>query len=221
MPLVISPVEYARQQMVDQQVRAWAIPEPEVLAVMTSVRREMFVPAHLRQVAFADAAVPLAHQQVMLSPQHDGRILQALAVQPTDHVLDVGTGSGFLAACLGRLGRHVQSIEIYPDLAAQAQANLLAAVINNVVVETGDATRLADENRYDAIAVTGSLPMYDERFQRALKVGGRLFAIVGTHPVMEAIKITRLAPDQFAREVLFETSAPPLINAARPSAFVF
>ncbi|MBC7984622.1 MAG: protein-L-isoaspartate O-methyltransferase [Candidatus Obscuribacterales bacterium] len=222
MPQVISPtVEHARQQMIDQQVRAWAVFEPTVLDVMALIKREDFVPPPYRNVAFADTSVRLGHDQSMLAPKLDGKILQALQVQPTDHVLDVGAGSGFLAACLAHLGRHVRSLEIFPALAEQARANLHRAAVNNVVVEIYDAMQLDDDQRYDVIALTGSLPVYDVRFQRALKVGGRLFVVVGTRPVMEAVKITRIGADQFKRETLFETVVEPLVNAPQSSGFVF
>jgi len=214
-------VEYARQQMIHQQVRAWEVLDNAVLDVLARVKREDFVPAAFRHVAFADAAVPLAHGQCMLAPKLDGRILQALGVLPTDHVLDVGAGSGFLAACLGRLAAHVRSLEIFPDLADVARANLHRAAVNNVAVEALDALTLDEQQRYNVIAVTGSLPAYDERFQRALKVGGRLFVVVGAGPVMEAFKVVRVSDNQFTREPLFETAVEPLINAARPSGFVF
>jgi protein-L-isoaspartate(D-aspartate) O-methyltransferase len=217
--------EYARQQMVEQQVRTWSVLDSSVLAVLGEVRRENFVPPAFRGVAFADSNVPLGHGQFMLAPKIDGKILQALAVKPGEEVLDVGTGSGFLAACLARLSERVLSLEIFPDLAERAKANLHAAAVNNCVVNVGDALHLADEDRYDAIAVTASLPRLGElrenRFARALKVGGRLFVIAGEAPVMEALKIARVAQNEWRQETLFETVAPPLVGACAPSPFVF
>jgi protein-L-isoaspartate(D-aspartate) O-methyltransferase len=214
-------VEAARRQMVDQQVRTWEVLDDRVLVALESVKREQFVPDGYRELAFADAEIPLGHGEVMLAPKVEGRILQALDLQPSDLVLDVGTGSGFLAACFGRLAARVRSLDIYPDFIERAQANLLRAVSNNVVAERADASQLAEENRYDAIAVSASLPVYDERFQRALKIGGRLFVVVGQSPVMEAWQVTRVGEREWVRTSLFETVMRPLINAPRPSSFVF
>jgi len=217
--------EHAHQQMIYQQVRTWDVFDPDVLAVLATVRREIFVPDAFRSVAFADTPVPLGHDQIMLPPSVDGRILNALAVKPTDEVLDVGTGSGFLAACLGLMAERVRSLELYADLAEHAAANLHAAAANNVLVEIADATQLNEGSRYDAIAVTGSLPFVgapqDNCFARALKPGGRLFVVVGQAPVMEALRIVRIGPNEWRRESLFETVIPPLVNAPRPSPFVF
>jgi protein-L-isoaspartate(D-aspartate) O-methyltransferase len=218
-------VETARQQMVDQQVRTWEVLDATVLGVLLQVHRDDFVPASLRNVAFADCNVPLGHGQIMLAPKLDGRILQALAVNPSDEVLDVGTGSGFLAACLGRLSARVRSFEVFPDLAERAAANLAAVAANNVIVEVADALKHSELDRYDAIAITGSFPIVgnpaNNLFARALKIGGRLFMVEGKGLVMQAIKLTRTAQNEWQREELFETVIPPLVNIEQPSAFVF
>ncbi len=214
-------IELARQQMIEQQVHTWDVFDQRILDAMREVPRELFVPEAFRDVAFADSPIPLSQHQWMLPPKVHGRILQALEPQPNDVALEIGTGSGYLSACLGKLSSRVRSLEIVPALAEQARRQLLAAVVNNVAVETADGMQLAEEARYDVIAVTGSLPLYDERFQQALKVGGRLFVIVGSAPVMEAWKITRLGEREWQREGLFETIVDPLVNAARPSAFIF
>jgi protein-L-isoaspartate(D-aspartate) O-methyltransferase len=211
----------ARTQMITQQVRTWEVFDERVLGALDAVHREQFVPEAYRHSAFADAPIPLGHGQTMLPPMLDGRILQALDVAQANDVLDVGTGSGFLAACLATLGGRVRSLEIFPDLAAQAARNLRNAAITTVSVETMDAMQLEEVGRYDAIAVTGSLPLYDARFERALKPGGRLFIVTGSAPVMEALLVRRAAAGGYTRTSLFETDLTPLVNAPRPPRFVF
>jgi len=214
-------IEIAREQMIEQQVHAWSVFDERILATMRAIARERYVPAMYRNVAFADAAIPLPHGQSMLPPKIHGRLLQALAIERADVALEVGTGTGYLTACMARLAARVRSIEIVRELAESARTALLADAINNAAVEAGDAMQLDESTAYDAIAVTGSLPLYHERFQRALKIGGRLFVIVGEAPVMEAWKVTRLGEREWQRESLFETVVEPLINAPQPSRFVF
>jgi protein-L-isoaspartate(D-aspartate) O-methyltransferase len=211
----------ARRQMIEQQVRAWDVLDPAVLEVMGRVAREEFAPPAYRDLAFADMCVPLGHGQVMLAPKLEGRILQSLAVSPGERVLEVGTGGGYFAACLGALARQVRSLEIYADLADAARDNLARVGVRNVVVETLDAMTLAADDEYEVIALTGSLPLYDPRFERALATGGRLFAVVGEGPVMQAQLITRTGRSAWLRETLFETQVDPLVHAPQPSKFVF
>jgi protein-L-isoaspartate(D-aspartate) O-methyltransferase len=148
-----------------------------------------------------------------------------LAIEPTDYVLDVGAGSGFLAACMGKLAGRVRTVEIFSELAERATLNLNAAAANNVFVDVVDATILTEETCYDAIALTAAIPPHndelEQRFARALKVGGRMFMVTGAAPAMEAIKLTRTTPSHWQREILFETVVEPLVNAAKPTAFVF
>jgi len=214
--------ELARRQMIDQQIRAWDVLDARVLDAMSLVRREAFVPQSHREMAFADMAVPLPHGQAMLPPKLEGRILQALAALPGDRALEIGTGSGHFAACLGRLTASVRSVEIVPELARTAAERLFEQGAYNVTVETGDGMRLAGpEGGFEVIALTGSLPVYDARFERLLAEGGRLFAIVGSGPMMEARLITRVGPEEWLHESLFETSAPPLVHAPEAPRFVF
>jgi len=210
-----------RHQMVEQQVRAWSVLDLRVLEVMDRVPRDQFVPPPFRDVAYADMCVPLGQGQSMLAPKVEGRILQALAIQPQDRVLEVGTGSGYLAACLAQLARSVRSIEIVQELADTARANLARSGARSVTVELGDAMTLTEESAYDVIAVTGSLPLYDPRFERALTEGGRLFVTVGAGPLMDARKVTRTGRSDWVPESLFETRIDPLVNAPRPPAFIF
>jgi len=213
--------EQARHNMIEQQVRPWDVLDQRVLDVMTTLPREAFVPEQYRALAFADISIPLGQDQVMMSPKLEGRLLQALDIKPDDTVLEIGTGSGYLTACLASLGQHVTSWEIFPELSAAAKARLVEQDIGNVTLEVGDATReIADEARYDVIAVTGSVPVLQQQFHANLKPGGRLFVITGKPPIMEALLITRLDADTWARESLFETSLPPLVNATEPLRFV-
>ncbi|MFO1511097.1 MAG: protein-L-isoaspartate O-methyltransferase [Steroidobacteraceae bacterium] len=211
----------ALEQMVMQQVRAWDVLEDRVLDTLRKVPRERFVPRDFRAVAYADAPIPLPHGQHMLTPQLIGRILQAIDATPTESVLEVGTGSGYLTACLAISTRQVRSIEIHEDLAASARARLAAEGIANADVRTADVFELSFESHYDIIVLTGSLPGYDERFQRALAVGGRLFAVVGEGPAMSARLVHRTSPTNWMSRDLFETWVAPLLHAARPPRFVF
>lgn len=214
--------QVAREQMVNQQIRTWSVLDERVLTALRSVPREQFVPDGYRSLAFADSNLPLAHGQVMLAPNLEGKILQAMAVQSREQVLLIGVGAGHLAACLGQLAGKVRAIEFYADLAERAQQRIVqTSSDNNVSVEVGDATQLNLDQAYDVVIVTGSLPMYDERYQRALKVGGRLFVVLGASLPMEAIRVTRTSTQTWRRESLFETELPGLPNAARPTQFVF
>jgi protein-L-isoaspartate(D-aspartate) O-methyltransferase len=214
-------VEIARRQMIEQQVRAWEVLDERVLGVLAQVRRELFVPEAFRELAFADTQIPIGHGQFMLAPKVEGRFLQALELDPTDDVLEIGTGSGFFAACLARLGASVRSVEIFADLCEFARENLRASGVSGVQIETRDALTLDDSRRYDAIAVTGSLPIYDRRFERALEIGGRLAVVVGESPVMDARLIRRASETQWVQESLFETVIDPLLNAPLPPHFLF
>ena len=213
--------DLARAQMVNQQVRAWEVLDPRVLAVMADVPRENFAPPALRGVAFADTRIPIGQGQEMLAPKTVGRLLQALRLQPGETVLEVGTGTGYVTACLALLGGSVHSLEIFAELTAAAEANLAPMGNSQITLETIDAMTLEGRDTYDAIALTGSLPEYDTRFERALKPGGRLFAIVGVAPLMEARLVTRVADDEWVTESLFETVVPPLLNVPTRTEFVF
>ncbi len=213
--------EAARQQMVTQQVRAWSVLNPDVLQAMTEVPREHFMPAAYRQLAFADTTVPLPDGQQTLSPQIEGRILQALEITAADRILEIGTGSGFLTACMARLGAHVTSLEIRPALAETARRALHDAGAANCEVLVQDAFAWQAPVSFDCIAVTGSLPLPDTRFQQWLAPGGRMFVVTGQPPAMEAVLLRRNAQGGIERESLFETSLPPLDNAPQPESFTF
>jgi protein-L-isoaspartate(D-aspartate) O-methyltransferase len=211
----------ARQQMVDQQIRTWEVLDPRVLAVLSAVPREAFVPVGYRELAFADTPIPIGFGQSMLAPVLQGRILQALGLTASDSVLEVGTGTGYLTAALSLLAGSTRSIDIRAEFTAAAAANLRAVPQARVKLETRDAFNGAALGEYDAIAVTGSLPVYDTRFEQALRVGGRLFAVVGVAPVMDAVLVRRVDSAEWIRESLFETVIDPLVNATAPQGFVF
>lgn len=213
-------LDQARFNMVEQQIRTWDVLDPRVLEIMEQIPRHLFVPDHYRNLAYSDLQLPLGEGEVMLEPKLEGRILQALGLSPSEQVLEVGTGSGFFTACLAHMAAHVTSVEIQPVFSEAARDRLTREAVRNVSLEVGDAARGWDDGRrYDAIAVTGSLPELHEGFHRSLTIGGRLFAVVGNGPIMEGLLITRVGEDQWATESILDTSIPPLVNA--PSTYHF
>jgi protein-L-isoaspartate(D-aspartate) O-methyltransferase len=214
-------LEKARFNMVEQQVRTWDVLDQAVLDLMVTLPRDAFVPDAYRNLAYADINVALEDGQVMMAPKVEGRLVQALQIEPHDAALEIGTGSGFVTALLAHRARHVTSIEISPVLHEQAKARLAGRGVGNVSLELGDGIGGWEATApYDAIAVTGSVASLDECFQRQLRVGGRLFVIVGAAPAMEALLITRTGRDQWSSESLFETVLPPLRGAEPARRFV-
>lgn len=214
--------EDARHWMVYNQVRTWDVLDPRVLDALEQVPRERFVPENWRRSAFADFFVPIGHGESMLTPKLEGRILQALALEPDDHVLEVGTGTGFFAACLARLAGKVLSVDIHEDFTQLARENLQRERLSGIRLETRDSSRLDwTRERFDAIAVTGSMPVLHDSFREALSVGGRLFAVVGNKPIMEGLLITRVGENDWSTESLFDNVLPPLVNAYSPETFEF
>jgi protein-L-isoaspartate(D-aspartate) O-methyltransferase len=213
--------ELARRNMIEQQIRPWDVLDQQALDVLASIPREDFMPDGYRNLAFSDIAIPLGHGEFMLKPAIEGRILQALALQPTDRVLEVGTGSGYLTATLARLAASVTSIDILPEFIEAARHKLKAHGLSNVILHTGDASHGWCDQRYDAIAVTGSVATITETWQQNLRVGGRLFIVTGQSPVMEAFLITQVGEREWIRESLFDTELPPLRNAVPVKTFEF
>jgi len=210
----------SRQQMVKQQVRVWDVFDQAVLNVLGNVARDQFVPAGCEDVAYADTEIPLPHGQVMLRPIIEGRLLQALALGASDEVLEIGTGTGYLTACLASMSASVSSIDIHEEFIAAANRNLETAEINNASVQCMDAMAELPDGKFDAIAVTGSVPRIDDRFVAALKPGGRLFLVVGESPAMSALLITHDG-GELQQSALFETDIPALENIAKESVFSF
>ena len=211
----------AREQMIEQQVRAWEVLDERVLDVMRRVPRELFVPHGQRYRAYADAEVPLPQGQHMLRPSVVGRLLQALLPHSGEQVLEIGAGSGFVTACLRAMATRVRALEIFPELAEAARRNLALFGVRDVEVVDADAMQGDGVARYDVIALTASLPVYDARFERMLAPGGRLFVVVGEPPVMDARLVRRASEDAVTTRSLFETVIDPLVNAVRPPEFTF
>jgi protein-L-isoaspartate(D-aspartate) O-methyltransferase len=212
--------EFARTQMITQQIRAWDVLDERVLDAMRRTPREVFVPERFVDVAFADTDIPLRPGQHMLAPKIVGRLLQALDAQPGMRALVVGAGTGFVPACLAAMGASVRAVEIHAGLATAARANLKRAGFGQVDVVTGDTFNLDLGKDYALIAVCGALPLYDDRFAHALAVGGKLFVVVGDRLPQEALLVTRTA-SAWTSEGLFETAVDALDNAKRPEPFQF
>lgn len=215
-------IEQARFNMIEQQIRPWEVLDPRVLDLLFVVKREDFVPAAYRALAFADLEIPLGDGQVMLAPKIEAKLLQELSLKKTDKVLEIGTGSGYMAALLAARAEHVVTLELRSDLANLARENLNNAGINNVSVENADGSQgWVARGPYDAIVVSGSVPVLPEALLKQLRVGGRLAVVVGEAPVMEAKLITCTAEGVYNTNNLFETVIPPLDKVAADNAFSF
>ncbi|MDQ3056768.1 MAG: protein-L-isoaspartate O-methyltransferase [Pseudomonadota bacterium] len=213
----------ARETMVEQQVRPWDVLDARVLETLTMVPRDAFVPEEYRALAYTDLPLPIGHGQAMMKPVVEGRMLQALEIAPGDEVLEIGTGSGFITACLTRLARDVVSLEIHPELATEAHARLAQhGYDSNVRIEVADVFAWKTERRFDAICVTAAVDTIPARFTDWLRPGGRLFVIRGRSPVMEAVCVRAAGDVNGARtESLFETDIPYLVGAAPVAQFQF
>jgi protein-L-isoaspartate(D-aspartate) O-methyltransferase len=215
-------IESARHNMVVNQIRAGSVLDDRILELVGRGPRQDFVPDAMRNLAFVDMQIPLGHGEVMMAPLVEARLLQELAIKSTDKILEIGTGSGYMTWLLAQLGARVHSVEIRAEFTDRASGRLAAHGARNVELEIGDGARGWDKHApYDVILVTGSLPLLPEEFKKQLKVGGRLIAIVGKSPAMDARLITRVTDTSFDSRGLFETDLPPLQNALAPSAFVF
>lgn len=215
-------IEQARLNMVENQVRPWEVLDGRVLDVLARVRREDFVADEHRQLAFADMCLPLGHGEVMMKPVVEGRVLQALELQPTDHVLEIGTGSGFLTACLATLSAQVTSIDIHADFTATAERRLQAAGITNNRLITDEAVaQWQPKELFDALVVTGAVAEVPARWLTWLKPGGRALVVQGQSPVQYATLLTHEGAGRYREETLFETDLPYLTHAEPPQRFVF
>ncbi|GIX25820.1 MULTISPECIES: protein-L-isoaspartate O-methyltransferase [Caldimonas] len=219
-------IEQARFNMIEQQIRPWEVLDPSVLSLLSVVRREDFVPAAYRSLAFVDMEVPLleggARGMCMLQPKVEARLLQELALGKHEKVLEIGAGSGYMAALLAHKAQRVLTLEIHPELARMAAENLRRAAIHNVEVRHGDGSKLTlAEGPFDAILASGSVAQVPQQLLSQLKIGGRLAAIVGHEPVMRAVIVTRTGEHEFRSVEVFDTVAPRLQGFDEPSRFRF
>ncbi len=214
--------EQARFNMVEQQVRTWEVLDKRVLALFEKTHREDFVPVRYRKMAFADLAIPLDQGESMMKPVIEGRMLQALELQPDETVLEIGTGSGFITACLAQLAKGVVTVDIHEQFSSSAAARLKEKEIHNVEFETGDVlTGWQPEQAHDVVVVTGSVPDIPEHFLGWVNPGGRMFVVTGESPAMEARLLTRLNATEWREESLFETDLARLNNAEKAAEFEF
>lgn len=215
-------LEQARSNMIDHQIRSWEVLDGRVLDVLREVPREEFVPTRHRKLAFSDLRIPLGHDQVMMKPVEQGRLLQGLALAGQEKVLEVGTGSGFLTACLARLASHVTSIEIIESIAEKAHAALASEGVEGLDLKIGDALAAGfGDGQFDVVVITGSVASIPDPVVRWLRPGGRLFIVRGQSPAMEALVVTRTESGRLSEDSLFETDLPRLIGAEDPPAFRF
>ena len=219
---ITNQLEQFRFNMIEQQIRPWDVLEPSVLELLNVVKREKFLPAESQAFAFVDMEVPLPGGQCMLSPKVEARALQDLKIQKHEKVLEIGTGSGYMAALLGYCAHSVLSLEILPELATFARNNLRNAGVRNVEVRQADgALGAAADGLFDVIVFSGSVAAVPEQIKAQLKVGGRLFAVVGQEPMMRANFITRTGDTTYATTQPWDTVAPRLVHFAEPSKFTF
>jgi protein-L-isoaspartate(D-aspartate) O-methyltransferase len=214
--------DQARFNMVEQQIRPWDVLDSRVLSLLETIHREDFVPVRYRKLAFADIAVPLACDQVMMRPKIEARMLQSLGIGEDETVLEIGTGSAFVTACLASLAKRVVSVEVFEELHAEAALKLRDKHISNVDLFVGDVMKgWQPEQAHDVVVVTGSIPVVPEQFKGWVNPGGRMFAVTGDSPAMEAKLLTRLDVTNWTEESLFETDLPRLVNSEPPPVFEF
>ena len=215
-------IEQARFNMIEQQIRPWNVLDPDVLDLLVVVKREEFVPAACKALAFVDTEIPLPGGEAMFTPKMEARILQEVMLKKHETVLEIGAGSGYMAALLAHKGRHVTTVEISPELKAMAEANLARAGVTNVTVEEGNGATGWDKGApFDVIVISGALEVLPEAFLKQVKVGGRIAAIIGVAPVMSVNIITRVSETAYDTVKVFETSVKPLSGAKAVSHFTF
>ena len=213
-------IEQARFNMIEQQIRPWNVLDVNVLRIIEETPREIFVPQKYQKLAFSDLEIPLPNDQLMMAPKVEARMLQALQIEPKDEILEIGTGSGFVTACLSKLGNHVDTIEFYANLSDHAQSVLGQLKLININFIQGDALNdLSHSKRYDVVAITASMPIYIDVFEKFLTENGKIFVVVGKAPVMQAQLISKVDTYGVHKNKLFETNLKPLIGIKEPQVF--
>ena len=214
--------EQARENMIKQQIRPWEVVDQKTLNLLEEIHREDFIPDTYQHLALADINIPLLRNQVTMTPKVEARLLQHLAIQPHEKILEIGTGCGYLTALLANSGNFVHSIDIFPEFMEHARPRFKQYGLDNIELHVGDAIHgWPEQAPYDVIVVTGSVPILEQYFQQQLNIGGRLFVIVGQSPTMDARLITKTGTDLWSVESLFETDLPALIGAPEPESFHF
>lgn len=214
-------IEQARLNMVEQQIRPWNVSDIDVLKIITETPREMFAPDQYQKLAFADMEIPLGHEQFMMTPKIEARILQVLQIGPDDKILEIGTGSGFMTACLAKLGKHVDTIEYHSDFSSRAQSILKRLTLNNVNYIWGDALDSRNyTEQYNVIVVSASMPVHQKKLEELLAENGRMFVVIGQAPAMQAQLVSKRNKEGVDHTGLFETCLKPLIGVQEPQAFL-
>jgi len=215
-------IELARSNMIEQQIRAWDVLDLDVLDLLNEVHREEFIPDDYKDLAFADTRIPIGHGQTTLTPKVEARLLQSLKLNNDESVLEIGTGCGHLTALLAKSAKQVKSIDIYPDFITSANDKIVGANFNNIELESVDAYDLLDRSeKFDVIVFTASLPKMDERFLNLLNDNGRIFAVIGESPAMEACVLTKQNESDYSKESIFEIDLPALIGSKQKEVFEF
>ena len=215
-------LELARSNMIEQQIRTWDVLDMDVLELLNELHREDFIPEEYRELAFTDMPIPIGHDQTTMTPKVEARLLQSLKLKPEDTVLEIGTGCAYLTALLAKATEHVTSIDIYPDFITSASEKLVNAGLTNIELDCANVYDIFDEaNKYDVVVLTASLPMMDERFLNLLNDEGRIFAVIGESPAMEACILTKQGESYSKQESIFETDLPALIGAPVKEKFEF
>jgi protein-L-isoaspartate(D-aspartate) O-methyltransferase len=215
-------IEQARSNMIEQQIRTWEVLDMDVLDLLNKIHREEFIPDSYKELSFADTRIPLDHEQTTMTPKVEARLLQSLVLKADETVLEIGTGCGYLTTLLAKSAKHVKSIDIFPDFIKIANDKIIKFGVSNIELESTDVYNLFGQSeKYDVLVLTASLPKMDKRFLDLLNDGGRMFAIIGDSPAMEACVLTKQNDSNYSTESFFETDLPALIGSEQKDTFEF